>query len=452
MGNWLSLAFVKGDQSMISETEISKYNEENLILKKQIEERTRKTVEQLYAERDRRVRDVIELREPDRVPFSVLIEPHAYSGIPKSAAYYDPIALKRTMRSIAVDLSPDMCEAGFPSCGAAMAELDVRNFVWPGGPKSSDSGFQFIEAEYMKADEYDMFLNDPSGFMIRRYLPRVYGALLPLAKLPPLDSMFRGLEFLTPLFASPEFLEMAKHLAEAGRHVEEFQKTIGDTFEELAQLGFPPFARFAPGGVGGAPFDTLTSFLRGMKGSMLDMYRQPDKLLRACELILDRRIANAIPADAKHRDYPQKIAMPLWRGDLVFMSDAQFRKFYWPGLKKSLQTHVDLGYIPVPFFEAKFGNRLECMLELPKGKILASIEAVDAVRAKEILGGHTSLLVRCPNTCKLWSLGRLESFLKDLIDKCGKNGGLIIVIQMPDKAQIKDMQAMLKSIEEYGRY
>jgi hypothetical protein len=433
-------------------TEIGKYQEENGFLKKQIEERTGKTVEQLYAERAKRVRDAIELRVPDRVPFSVLIEPHEYSGIPKSAAYYDHIALKRTMRNMAVDLEPDMCEPGFPASGAAMTELDIQNCVWPGGPKPADYGYQFIEREYMKEDEYDMFLNDPSGFMIRRYLPRVYGALKPLAKLPPLDSMFMGLEYLTPLFASQEFLEMAKHLAEAGRHVKELFGTIGDTLEELAQLGFPPFASFVRGGVGGAPFDTVTSFLRGMKGSMLDMYRRPDKLLKACEVILERRIAQAIPADPMHRDYPQKIAMPLWRGDPVFMSDSQFKKFYWPGLKKSLQTHIDLGYIPVPFFEAKFGDRLECMLELPKGKILASIEAVDAVRAKEILGGHTCLLVRCPNTCKLWSLGQLESFIKDLIDKCAGRGGIILVVKMPDKAQVKDMQAVLKSIEKHGRY
>ena len=79
-----------------------------LLLKKQIEERTGKTVEQLYAERAKRVRDAIELRVPDRVPFMVLVEPHAYSGIPNSAAYYDPITLKRTMRKMAVDLEPDM--------------------------------------------------------------------------------------------------------------------------------------------------------------------------------------------------------------------------------------------------------------------------------------------------------------------------------------------------------
>jgi hypothetical protein len=177
---------------MISRAEIEKYQEENTLLKKQIEERTGKTVEQLYAERAKRVRDAIELKIPDRVPFMVLIEPHAYSGIPNSAAYYDHITLKRTMRKMAVDLEPDMSEPGFPSCGAAMTELDIKNCVWPGGPKPPDYNYQFIEGEYMKEDEYDMFLNDPSGFMIRRYLPRIYGALAPLAKLSPLDRMFMG--------------------------------------------------------------------------------------------------------------------------------------------------------------------------------------------------------------------------------------------------------------------
>jgi len=167
---------------------------------------------------------------------------------------------------------------------------------------------------------------------------------------------------------------------------------------------------------------------------------------------LDRRIARAFPADPAKKGYPPRAGMPLWRGDPVFMSDAQFKKFYWPGLKKSLQTHVDLGYVPVPFFEAPFGDRLECLRELPKGKILPAIEAADAVRAKEMLGDHTSLLVHCPNIFKLWSLDQVESFVKDLIDKCGKKGGLIIAIRMPDKAQTEDMRAMMKSLQEYGRY
>jgi len=82
---------------------------------------------------------------------------------------------------------------------------------------------------------------------------------------------------------------MAKRLAKAGKHAIKFSKNIGDAYEEMAQLGFPPFARFSARRGGRAPFDTVSSFLRGMKGSMLDMYRRPEKLLAACDAILERR-------------------------------------------------------------------------------------------------------------------------------------------------------------------
>jgi hypothetical protein len=437
---------------MSSATEIKKYQEENLLLKKQIEERSVKTIEQLYAERNKRAREAVELKQPDRVPFSLMVEVQSFAGVPNAAAYYDPLTMKRAMRQAALELEPDMAEGGFPSCGDAMTEMGVKNFLWPGGPLPPDYGMQAVEGEYMKADEYDMFLNDPTGFMIRRYLPRIYGVLQPLTKLPPMDSMFMGFDFLTPMFASQEFVEMAKHLAAAGKHVEEFRKNLMEISGDLEQLGFPPFAAFGGGGVGGAPYDTVTSFLRGMKGSMMDMYRQPDNLIKTCQIILERRIARAVPADKTARDYPQKIAMPLWRGDPTFMSEAQFLKFYWPGLKKSLQTHVDLGYVPVPFFEAPFGERLKYVQELPKGKIVVSIDARDLSVAKKLLAGHSCLLLRSPNTAKVWSLNQLQSFLKDVIDTWGKLTGLMIVIMIPDRAPVKDMQTLLKWFKEYARY
>jgi hypothetical protein len=436
---------------MTSPSETKKYMEENALLKKQIEERSGKTVKQLYEERNKRVRAAVELRKPDRVPFSMMVEVQPFAGVPNAASYYEPLTMKRAMRKAAVELEPDMAEGGFPSCGAAMTEMDVKNVLWPGGPLPPDYGMQAVEGEYMKADEYDMFLNDPTGFVIRRYLPRIYGTLQPLAKLPPMDSMFMGFDFLTPLLASPEFVEMAKHIAAAGKHVEKFRKSLMEVSGDLEQLGFPPFTNFGGGGVGGAPYDTITSSLRGMKGSMVDMYRQPENLLKACEVVLERRIARAVPADKTAKDYPQKIAMPLWRGDPTFMSEAQFKKFYWPGLKKSLLTHVNLGYVPVPFFEAPFGERLKYVQELPKNKIVVSIDSRDLSVAKKLLAGHSCLLLRSPNSSKVWSVNQLQSFLKDVLDTWGKQTGLMIVIMIPDRAHIKDMQAMLKWFKEYSR-
>ena len=61
--------------------------------------------------------------------------------------------------------------------GTCWEILDVKNRLWPGGPLPPDYTFQFVEGEYMKADEYDLFLRDPSDFIIRYYLPRIYGNL-----------------------------------------------------------------------------------------------------------------------------------------------------------------------------------------------------------------------------------------------------------------------------------
>lgn len=428
------------------------YQREQKTLKQEIEKRTGRSAEQLYEERETRVRDAIELRMPDRVPFMVRVHTRHHAGIPNSAAYYDPLAYKRAIRQLTVALEPDMCDAGLPSSGAAMDALGVKNKAWPGGPLSPDDEYQYIEGEYLKEDEYDLFLNDPSDCVLRRVLPRIYGAASPLAKLPSISNLFQGFDGVTQLFATPEFIKMAESLTRAGRETQKFREAIGDSYEELAELGFPAFAPVNNAGAGLVPFDIVSSFLRGMKGSMTDMFRRPEKLLRLCGAILERNVARALPADPATRGNPKQVGIPLWRGDKVFMSEKQFDGFYWPGLKKVLQTDIDLGFVPVPFFEAKYGDRLERLLELPKGKVVASIEYVDALRAKDILKDHTCLYVRTPHWLKVCTIHEVEEFVKDLIDKCGRGGGLIIHLRLPNKGTTKEFRSLMDRLREYGRY
>ena len=428
------------------------YYEEQKRIKEEIERKHGKTTEQLYEEREKRVRDAIELKEPDRIPLSINADPSNYTNIQRSAAYYDPIGWKRATRQVIVDFEPDVCNAGLPTSGNALEALGVTNRLWPGGPLPPDYEYQFIEVEFMKEDEYDIFLTDPTDFMIRYYLPRMYKSMQPLSQLPPLGVIMTGFEGLTTLFATTEFEEVARALSKAGKEIKKFREIIGDAYKELAFLGFPPFSQLGVGGVGGAPFDTVSSFLRGMKGSMLDMYRQPEKLLQACDMILERRIAHAVPAAPSRRGNPPRVGIPLWRGDKSFMSDYQFKKFYWPGLKKALLAVIELGYVPMPVFEAEFGDRLECLLELPAGKIVASVEYMDIVKAREILSGHTCVLARGPHSLKVCSPGEIENYYKNVIDTCGKGGGLILNIRLPDKGKKEDIKTMLNSIRDYARY
>ncbi|MGD9142280.1 MAG: hypothetical protein PVG61_00375 [Dehalococcoidia bacterium] len=427
------------------------YEKEQRLLVEEVKKKTGKTPEQLYEEREKKIRDAIELREPETVPFVIHLNNSQYTGIPNSASYYDPISWKRAMRQMTLDLEPDMCSVGMLMPGKALDLLGIQNRLWPGGALPPDYEYQFVEGEYMKGDEYDLFLSDPSDFVIRYYLPRMYKIMAPLAKLPPIGNLFQGFEGLAPLFASPEFVRMAQTIYEAGKEMTEFRNNVGDAYEEMAQLGFPPLYNMGGGTVGGAPFDTISSFLRGMQGSMIDMFRRPEKLLQACDMILDRNIAKASLADPRQRGNPKRTGMPLWRGDKFFMSDEQFEKFYWPGLKRAIQATIDLGYVPVPNFEAKIGDRLEHMLELPRGKFIVSVEYVDVPLAKQILRDHACILAKAPLSSKVWSLKEVEKTNKEIIDICAPGGGLLLDVRLPDNGTKEEFKALLDSIREYSR-
>ena len=50
--------------------------------------------------------------------------------------------------------------------GKALEYLDPTHFKWPGGPGvPADHGHQFVEGDWMKADEYDAFLNNHADYM-----------------------------------------------------------------------------------------------------------------------------------------------------------------------------------------------------------------------------------------------------------------------------------------------
>ncbi len=433
------------------------YEEKGKRLREEIEKKTGKTPEELYEEREKRVRDTIELKEPDRVPVLMGMAYFAgrYTGLPPATAYYDPAAWKEAVRKTMLDFEPDLYRVSSGgNSGLVLEALDARQTRWPGGNLPPDTPYQFVEGEYMKEDEYDLFLADPSDFVMRYYLPRVFGVLQLLSKLPPLRTLVTANEFttITTLFTTPEFRQFAKALHKAGQEQKKWSQVMSTFQEEMASLGFPPHGHV--GGVGGAPFDAISDNLRGMRGSMIDMFRRPDKLLQACEMILQMRIERAVPADPKKRGNPKRVFMPLHRGAEGFMSRKQFETFYWPGLKKAILTTIDLGYVPMPFFEGHFVDRLEYLLELPKGKAICQFEHTDMARAKEVLGDHLCIMGNVPSSLlQVGSSQDVEEYCQNLIKVCGKGGGFILTnASSIDEAKPENVKAMVDSVKKYGVY
>ncbi len=430
-------------------------------LREDIEKRHGKTVDQLREERAKRINDAVELRVPDRVPVAAYpgVFSARYAGLPISTMYYDHSAYLEACLTTAIDFEPDTgASMVLLNSGLIMELLDVKHQRWPGGTLPPDTPYQFVEGEYMKAEEYDIFLNDPSDFIFRYYLPRIFGTLQPLTKLPPFRDFVdsgRGFTAILSLLLNSEFKELFEKLIQVAHIQQKLVQEINEFSNVMTYLGFPSqYGVGFGGGVGQVPFDVISDNLRGMRGAMLDMYRCPDKLLAACDKIFEWRVAQAVPVQPDEKGYRKRAGQALHRGSDGFMSLEQFEKFYWPGLKKAILTNIELGFISTPFFEGVWDDRLEYLLELPRGKVVFHCERTDVFRAKEILGNHICIQGGVPPTLlQAGSPQDVDEYCKKLIQVVGKNGGFILGPGSAiDYAKPENIKAMIDSTKKYGRY
>ena len=431
-------------------------SQEDARLIAQIEKKHGKTIEQLRDERDKRIKDVIELREPDQVPVAVGTGIFAarYSGLTASAMYYDHDAFRKACKKVLLDFEPDGGSAMGSASGLIMELLDERDYKWPGGNLPVDIPFQFVEAEYMKADEYDIFLKDPSDFVLRYYLPRMFGLFAPLPQIKPLRTQIfgSGIQGLVHTLGSPEFKAIGEALAKAEAEQARLRKADAELTAEMRSLGFPSPQRGT--GITFAPFDTISDRLRGMKGAMLDIYRQPDKLLAAIDKVMEWWTEQAVPAKPDAKGNPIRVPMPLHRGSDGFMSKKQFEKFYWPTLKKSIMTNIEMGYVAAPFWEGIWDDRLEYLLEFPRAKVVFHAEKTDLFKAKQVLGNTMCIEGGVPPTLlQAGSPQEVEEHCKKLIDVVGKGGGFILGAGSAiDYAKPENIRVMVDTARTYGRY
>jgi uroporphyrinogen-III decarboxylase len=189
-----------------------------------------------------------------------------------------------------------------------------------------------------------------------------------------------------------------------------------------------------------------------MHGAMLDMYRQPNNLMKAHDEILERTLAR-IAAMPQRTDNPRAF-MALHRGSDGFMSLEQFEKFYWPGLKAVILAIVDKGMVPGIFFEGDWTQRLKYLAELPPGKVLGHFDTTDIVKAKEVLKNIMCIRGNVPATLlRAGTTQEVKDYCKNLIDVVGKNGGLVVCPRVvPDEGTAENIHTMIDFTREYGVY
>ncbi len=412
-----------------------------------------KSPEELFAEREKRFNDAVALRKPDRVPVLALFTLFTakYAGIPFDEDMSD---VKKCMEGNFITNMAFQPDLASPTLffGPMLAALDFKQLKWPGHGLPSDASYQFVEGEYMKADEYDHYLFDPSDFMVRRYWPRVMGKLGVLEQLQPLNqiiSYYMGANMGFLPFGLPPAVEALEALRKAGEAALAAVPHIVGHLERLKGAGFPAYFASASQ----APFDTLGDYFRGTKGLMIDMYRSPEKVVKMCEKLLPIMLDFGI-SSARMTGVP-RINIPLHKGSEGFMSKEQFKRFYWPTLRELLIGFIDAGIVPVVMIQGDYTSRLEIIKDIPEGKALYWFESVDMVKVKEILGGKVCIKGLFPMSLLVsGTTDDVKMYCKKLIDTLGKDGGYIMgpAAGSLEDAKPENVRTMFDFTREYGVY
>jgi hypothetical protein len=411
-------------------------------------------VQRAYRERVQMLRDAIELRKPVRVPIApwMGLFPAKYGGLTAREACYEFDKLDVAWEKFHADFQQDVLAFSINIAPCELFDvLDYELYEWPGHGVPDDAGYQYNEAEWMKPDEYDLLINDPSNYWQRFYLPRIFGALEPWSMLSPFTDLVEAPlagPFFIP-FGSEPVQKMLEKLAAAGRvalgWAQAFAAMDG---KATATLGLPALA----GGATKAPYDILGDTVRGTRGLMLDTFRRPEKVLEACERLVPLAIDWGRRAANVNR-HPL-VFMPLHKGADGFLSDNDFRKFYWPTLKAVFIGLIDEGIVPLAFAEGGYNSRLEAINDpdIPAGRMIWMFDVTDMSEAKKALHDRYCIGGNVPGA--LLTTGtphEMDDYVRQLLTDVAGDGGFIlgsgIVI---DEAKPECVKAMIGAGRKYG--
>ncbi|HZK25619.1 MAG TPA: uroporphyrinogen decarboxylase family protein [Oscillospiraceae bacterium] len=359
---------------------------------------------------------------PTRVPVSNPMALEAcleYAGANPVEVLWDVSKTEAVFDQVNTDFYSDTSVGGTRRYPSFYQVLGARSFVM-----SSTGAMQHPNVHGMEAAEYDDFIDNPYDTIMEKILPRLYTELAT-------DAATRAAVLAKAMnIRSSEFAVLGR---------------IGVKMRE--KYGFAAI----PGNATTAPFDFIADFFRSFTGICSDIRRYPEKVIAACEAMTPITIKKGrIP-------FPSKIGVtgiPLHMAP--FMRTKDFEKFYWPSLKKVVETFHAMGINASLFVEHDFMRFLDYLSELPENTILR-FEYGDPKIVKEKLGSKQIISGFYP--VMLLHTGTKQQCLdkaKELMDILAPGGRFWF---NTDKGPMdmhgniaENLRAVLEFVYDYGKY
>ena len=410
-----------------------------------------------YEEKMKRIDDAIAMKEPDRVPLIPFVQTYCITryGHTMAEAMYNSDAAKDSVQKYLAEYEPDAnygYGAFFCGMGPAFDKLGLKFLQWAGEKGSvctENSIHQFVEKAYLEDEEYADLLKDSSGWIMNRYLPRNFDVFKPMENLNFNGMLGYGAIPGVMQFANPQVVEMVKNLHEAALMLAgEYQKSA--MFDmEMIEAGYPLLINATTS----AAFDQLSDCLRGTIDTMADLYEQPEEVIEAVEHFYPGTVGAAVQQAKMSKG--RVVFIPLHKGLDGFMGNEQYKKFYWPTLKRMVDDLIAAGLTPYVYTEGKYDSRLEFLKELPKGKVLVHFENCDMKEAKRLVGDHCCMCGGFDNQVLVKGTpDQVTDAVKRTLDICAPGGGYMFDVNttIDHGAKPENVAAMFEAVKKYGVY
>lgn len=404
-----------------------------------------------FEARASRVKTAISLGTPDRVPFVptmgnlVALE----YGVTIKDAMLDQTKVISAIDQLLEDMKPDYFYSldFFPK--KALDILRPININYPGKTPSFDDNFTYQVADhtFMDEDDYDEFLRDPTAFLLRRVLAEKYEALSGLKILNPF-SLCGSTVMGFAAMSVPPLAKALDAMLSAGREVQKYIESSMAFNMHLIEKGFPVWGN----AVASAPFDAFADNIRGLVNTVMDLKTDPELLAEAVDRFAEVLIPDAVAtAKMMHSD---NVFIPLHIGVDEFMSSEDYAQYYWPSLRKMICALADADITPFVFCEGNYFTRLDCIKDVPKGKVVYLFEKQDMANAKKKLEG-TACIAGNLSTATLM-IGTKEQVVDEtrrLLDICAPGGGYLMSNNISlDNCKRENLAAWYETVEKYGCY
>jgi uroporphyrinogen-III decarboxylase len=393
--------------------------------------------EQLYQERLSRYVTAMRNEKPDRVPIRPFVAEFTarYVRCTCQQVTHDYRQAFEAAIRTAKDFDWDAVVPNMVYVWTGLAQaVGLRYYGIPGLGIPHDSGFNYIEPPeeqaFMREDEYDALIEDPTAFLYSTWLPRVSTEASRIGE----PTTYRNNIALVK-----GAMAMLSYFYAFGPQIARLRSECG-TVSAIA-------------GIFKAPFDILADKLRGYVGLTMDMHRQPHKVLKACEALMPHLCHVGLTT----ADPAKLVPIGFWmhRGCVPFINPKQFESHQWPTLKPIIEEFWKQGHQTLFYAEGKWKHHLGCFRELPQRSIVFHCDQDDVFHVHHQLHDKFAISGGIPNA--LLSFGQpdeVRTFCRKVVTEVGGQVGYIMDAGaiMQNDTSIENLRVMTNTTREHGTY